>query len=112
MLLGGAMLQDPDRGDVGERLRRHEVIRRQGTGFGPQEVEGADDLVPQVHRQRVDGGPPGRSGLVGEAGPAPRVPARSRVTGFWSAWVPDERRAGWDQATGPGSPTRAARTGG
>ena len=49
----GAVLEDGDGGDVGERLGGVEVGWSHLAGLDVEQVEGADDGAAQPHRQRV-----------------------------------------------------------
>jgi hypothetical protein len=68
-LSGGTVLEDGDRGHIGEGLRGVHVGLAHGTRFGVEEVERADDLTAQAHRQRMDGVEAGGERLGREARP-------------------------------------------
>ena len=51
----GAVLEDGDGGDVGERLRGDDVVVAQGACREAEQVEDADDVAAQAHRDGVGG---------------------------------------------------------
>jgi hypothetical protein len=57
---------------VGRSLAHTYVRGSQGTRDGAEQVQRADDLVAQPHRQGLHGGEPGLLGGGGEPGPALR----------------------------------------
>ena len=77
------MLEDGDGGDVGERLGDGDVVVVERAGVGAEQVEGADDLAPQAHRDGVGGSEPGAPGDGGEARPAAVDAVRSWLTTGW-----------------------------
>ena len=52
---GGAVLEDRNGGNVGEGLGDDDVVVVERAGFGAKQVEGADDLTPQAHRDGLGG---------------------------------------------------------
>ena len=62
-------LQQADRGHVGQCLPDAQFGLAERAGAGAEEVQGADDLIPQPHRQGVDGAEPGLGRGGGEPGP-------------------------------------------
>ena len=46
-LVDGTLLEEPDGGDVGERLRQRQVAGSESRRFDAEQVHGADDLVPK-----------------------------------------------------------------
>ena len=63
------LLQQADRGHVGQRLSDAQVGLAERAGLGAEQVQRADDLVPQPHRQGMDGAEPGLRRGGGEPGP-------------------------------------------
>jgi hypothetical protein len=67
---GWSGLEQADGGDGGESLAQPDGLRAEVLGLGSEQVERADDLAAQPHRQgmhRLDNpyfGPPGRSGAT------------------------------------------------
>lgn len=55
----GAVVQDPDGGDIGEGLGGSDVVVGEGTRLDPQQVERSDRLVTQAHREGERGTVPG-----------------------------------------------------
>jgi hypothetical protein len=53
-----ALVQQADGGHVGQRLTDPHILGVEAAGGLAEEVEGADDLVPQSHRERLHGGDP------------------------------------------------------
>jgi hypothetical protein len=74
-----ALVQQADGGHVGQRLADADVRGGQGARIGAEQVQRADDLLPQPHRQGLHGGEPGLAGGRRE----PRPPRRrgSQVRG-------------------------------
>ena len=68
--LGGALLQDADRGDVGQRLRELLILLGHRNGAVVEQVQPADRLIAQPHRQRHDGPETRREGGRREQRPA------------------------------------------
>ena len=66
----GAVLEDGDGGDVGERLGGLDVGLSHLPGLDVEQVEGTDDRAAQPHRQRVDRVEAGGERFGGESGPA------------------------------------------
>jgi len=64
-----ALVQQPDGGHVGQGLADAQVRRVERAGFGAEQVQRADGLIPQPHRQRLDRREPGLDGGLGEPGP-------------------------------------------
>ena len=56
--------------DVGQRLRRHEIVRVELALHLAEQVQRADDLSAQPHRERVHRAVPARDGFRREAGPS------------------------------------------
>ena len=48
-----AVLEDPDSGDIGKRLRRDAVSNSHLARLGPEQVQRADDRTPQAHLNGV-----------------------------------------------------------
>ena len=65
-----SVLQDGDGGDVGERLSDDDVVVAHRSGLGAEQVEGADGLTAQPHRDGIGGAEAGLHRDGGEAGPA------------------------------------------
>lgn len=65
----GAVLEDGDGGDVGQRPGGEDLVGVQRPGAGSEQVEGADDPVPQPHRDGVHRPEPGRQCHRPEVGP-------------------------------------------
>ncbi len=65
-----ALVQQADGGHVGQRLADVDAVGVEGAGGGAEEVERADDLVAQPHRQGLHGAEAGLPGGGGEPGPA------------------------------------------
>ena len=101
----GAVLEDGDGGDVGERLGGVDVGSPHLARLDVEQVEGADDRAAQAHRQRVHRVEAGGERLGGEAGPAAvdgrQVLVHDRLAGA----VAVEARA----LPGPGARTARAR---
>jgi Fe-S cluster assembly protein SufB len=57
-----ALVQQADGGDVGEGPADADAGRVEGAPGGAEEVQGADDLLAQPHRQGLHGGEPGVAG--------------------------------------------------
>jgi hypothetical protein len=68
-----AFVQQADGGDVGESLADADGGGVEGARGGPEQVQGADDLLPQPHRQGLHGGEPGVAGGCGEPWPVTRL---------------------------------------
>jgi hypothetical protein len=64
-------VQQADGGDVGESLADADGGEVEGARVGAEQVQGADDLLAQPHRQGLHGGEPGVAGGGGKPGPAP-----------------------------------------
>src|SRR5581483_5323908 len=64
------VLEDAEGGDVGQGLGGAQVGLGDRAGSGAEQVEGPDDLVPEVQRDGVDGSEPDPEGFGGEGGPA------------------------------------------
>ncbi len=71
------MLEDADGRHIGEGLRGDEIGVGERPRVGPQEVQRPDDLVAQVHRQRINRCPARGQGLGSE--PRPTVPSVREV---------------------------------
>jgi hypothetical protein len=65
-------VQQADGGHVGQRLADAYVRGVEGARDGAEQVQRADDLVAQPHRQSLHGGESGLLGGGGEPGPALR----------------------------------------
>ena len=68
-----ALVHQADGGHVSQRLADAYVRGVEGTRDGAEQVQRADDLVAQPHRQGLHGGQPGLLGGGGEPGPALRI---------------------------------------
>ena len=64
-----AFVQQADGGHVGQRLADAQVRRVEAARCGAEQVQRADDLIPQPHRQRLHRREPGPGGGLGEPGP-------------------------------------------
>jgi hypothetical protein len=69
-LEGGAVLEDGDGGDVGERLGGLDVRLSHRPRLDVKQVEGTEDSAAQPHGQRVYGVEAGGERFGGESGPA------------------------------------------
>src|SRR6266568_2010454 len=72
-MLHAALVQQADGGHVGQGLPEAYVRRAEGPRAGAEEVQRADDLLTQPHRQGLHGGEPAFAGDGGEPGPALRL---------------------------------------
>jgi len=71
-----ACVQNADRRHVRERARRDQIVVRQFPDLLSQQVEGADDLLPQPHRDSVDGTKAEVECLRAELGPLDAIYTR------------------------------------
>ena len=66
----GALLENADRRDVGECLRKRNIVRAERTHAVVEDVHRADPLITQPHRQCVNHAIAGRPGAWTKVWPA------------------------------------------
>jgi hypothetical protein len=69
LVVHGPLVQQADRGDVGEALHDGEMVVGEGQSLDREQVEGADDLVAEAHRHGVGHAEADVAGGVGEDRP-------------------------------------------
>ncbi len=73
-----ALVQQADRGNVGQRLPDAHVGGVKGARAAAEQVQRADHLIAQPHRQRLHGREPGLPGSGREPRPALRLGVQVR----------------------------------
>jgi hypothetical protein len=73
------LVQQPDGGDIGECLAQPQVGRAERARRGPEQVQRADHLLPQPHRQGLDCAEAVLGSGGGERGPS--LPGTGEISG-------------------------------